>query len=550
MLKLGMRSALVMALLFGLLFAVGIGAMYSADMPMWFAIVFAVAVVGLQFLLAPTIIEWIYKISWVDAREVDPELASFIESSSAKCGIPVPRFGVIEDGNPNAFTFGHYPGNARVVVTRGLLDILSPRERDAVVAHELGHIKHYDFIVMTVAGLVPILLYIIYAWTRDRDNQAANAVALGAYLAYIVSQFIVLLLSRIREFFADDFSADVVGDPNALSMALVKISYGISRANKPVEEEGEKKKKGFFSKFKSKRGKKTAGFGNGTAMAAMGISSDKSGSGAVLSGISAGRKFDSGAMAAAMEWDIKNPWAFIYQLSSTHPLTAKRVLALNKKAESTGRAPLLAIPEEKAEGLGKAFVTDLIYYFMPITGAILSLLAAVLMGSLFSAGISLVPGIAVLTITAGFFIRFRYRYKSDFSVATVTGLLRELKVSKIRPVPIHMRGTIIGKGVPGLFWSEDLVLQDETGFIVLDYRQPFRLLDIIFGLRKAERFIGKEATVTGWYRRGMRPYVELYKIEAGDVKGKVLTYSLKTALIIIAFIAGVLMLANGVFALM
>ncbi|WP_338078437.1 M48 family metalloprotease [Clostridium tetanomorphum] len=63
----------------------------------------------------------------------------------------------------NAFTYGHIPKNARLVVTTGILDILNEEEQKAVIAHELGHIKHYDFIVMMIVSLIPMILYDIYS---------------------------------------------------------------------------------------------------------------------------------------------------------------------------------------------------------------------------------------------------------------------------------------------------------------------------------------------------------------------------------------------------
>ena len=84
--------------------------------------------------------------------------------------IPRPRFGVIDDGNPNAFTFGHYPGNARLVVTRGLLQMLDPQEVQAVVGHEMGHIAHWDFVVMTIAAVVPLVMYTLWIATRGRGR--------------------------------------------------------------------------------------------------------------------------------------------------------------------------------------------------------------------------------------------------------------------------------------------------------------------------------------------------------------------------------------------
>ena len=87
--------------------------------------------------------------------------------------------GIVDDGNPNAFTFGRTPRDARIWISRGLLERLDERELDAVVTHEVGHIKHWDFAVMTLAAVVPMVLYLAYLIARGSDRSEARAVALG-----------------------------------------------------------------------------------------------------------------------------------------------------------------------------------------------------------------------------------------------------------------------------------------------------------------------------------------------------------------------------------
>jgi len=90
------------------------------------------------------------------------------------------------------------PRDARVVVTSGLLSILTPEEANAVLAHEIGHVEHWDFAVMTIAALAPMMLYQLYVVTEKISN--FRAIAYSAYLCYLISQFIVLLLNRTRVF--------------------------------------------------------------------------------------------------------------------------------------------------------------------------------------------------------------------------------------------------------------------------------------------------------------------------------------------------------------
>ena len=106
MVNLAIRSVIVLALLFGLVFAVGIMALLATGLPVWLAVPFAVIVLALQYALGPFILQWIFKIQWTDPAQFNPQLAAFIARTCQERNIPQPRFGVIDDGNPNAFTFG------------------------------------------------------------------------------------------------------------------------------------------------------------------------------------------------------------------------------------------------------------------------------------------------------------------------------------------------------------------------------------------------------------------------------------------------------------
>src|ERR1041385_4425294 len=242
------RSLIILLLLYGLLFAIGDLYMARNGVPLWGAIIFAVIFIGLQYLLSPHVIEWTLAIHWDEFKsELPVKNWEFIEKLCADRGLKVPRIGVIHSGTPNAFCFGRVPGDARLVVTSGLLEVLTPEESNAVLAHEIGHIEHWDFAVMTLAALVPLLLYQFYVYTERISN--VRVIAYTAYLCYLLSQFVVLLLNRTREYFADHYSAEVTRTPDALSSALVKIAYGMVRAEGEYQKamaEGEKEEKSFW----------------------------------------------------------------------------------------------------------------------------------------------------------------------------------------------------------------------------------------------------------------------------------------------------------------
>jgi heat shock protein HtpX len=127
-------------------------------------------------------------------------------------------------------------------------------------------------------------------------------------------------------------------------------------------------------------------------------------------------------------------------------------------------------------------------------------------------------GLPVLGLGVGSLIKTMLVYRGDhFAPLSITGLLHKVKVSNIRPVPARLRGTIIGKGVPGLIWSEDFVMRDGTGILFLDYRQPLRIWEWLFGLFRAGDFTGKPVEVVGWFRRAPVPYLELKSITVDGV---------------------------------
>lgn len=527
MANLVLRSLLVLSLMFGLLFAIGMVGLTVIQAPVGWSVVFALGILFLQFLLGPWILQLIYKIEWRDPKSISPALAAFIDRVCEDRKIPHPRFGVIHDGNPNAFTFGHYPGDARLVVTTGLLELLDGEEYQAVVAHELGHIAHWDFVVMTIASAVPLILYVLYRFSisrgRNKEGLYLAAVGVVSYVAYIVSQFIALLLSRVREYYADQFAAEVTGNPNALSSALVKVAYGLATARK------DKKDKKADIRLNAAR--------------AFGIFDPKAAQSLALAGAANGEvTLDS--MQNAMKWDLWNPWAFFNELSSTHPLAAKRIRALAQQSEAIGQLPRLKLEAKPTESYWDDFAIDLGIKYLPMVvlgASALAVFAAVQAGQ----SVLGVAGFGLLMTCLTWWMQRRVMYRHEFDQArTVNSLIGEVKVSTVRPIACQLEGEIIGRGVPGLFFSEDLVLQDNTGYITIDYRQPLGILDILFGWLKADKLVGRRGTAFGWYRRALRPYFEMrwLVMEDGE-KIASYTYPLTQFFVYAGMLAGVILLA-------
>ncbi len=507
------RSILVLLALYALVFAIGDAFLMHENAPVWIAVAFVLVFIVAQFTFSPQLIEWVFSIDW-DESALPAANRQFVEELCQRRGLPPLRFGVIHSGTPNAFSFGRFRKDARVVVTQGMLDIFTVDEANAVLAHEIGHIEHYDFAIMTLAAAAPLVLYQMYVFGNRVKN--LRAVAWCAYFAYIIGQFLVLTLNRTREYWADHYSAECTHAPGDLSSALVKIAYGM------VKQDGE-----FRETLKSgsaeekKLSARQRQFGG--AMALMGIANLNSGMSLALA------MANPQQAAEVMRWDLVNPWARVYELSSTHPLTALRVRALNETAEQMQLPisyPLPDGPTGRKIRWGN-FPLEFFLWIAPFACIAALVFHGFLRTSLAQRGIELPETVMPwLLIATGVFwaLRIAFRYRGKFHEARIQTLLEDLDVSQMTPRAVELRGEIIGNGVPGVFWSPDLVMQDETGQMFVLYRSSIPFGRLFFALTDAYRFIGEQVTVRGWYRRGLRPYIEL-----SDIRAKVSKTSLPSS---------------------
>lgn len=528
--NLWIRSAGVLALLYGLLGLVLITMAQFGIVTSGVAVAIGAAIIVLQFALGPWIMDlmlrWIYKFSWVPVDALPEHLRDFVTRVCAEQGMKVPSFGLIHDGAPNAFTYGHTPSNMRVVITQGILDLLEPAEVEGVVAHELGHGKNWDMLLMTVVQLVPLVMYYLYRTAmqfgdRGKDGGYRVAVAVGAYVLYIASEYVVLWFSRCREYYADRFAGKVTGDPNALASALVKIGYGLAARGEHAAEEQ-------VADAKGKKNPKKAMIPALDGIGALGIFDRKSAVAMVASSAAALGTAGTGGihkenLKSAMQWDLWNPWATFYELNSTHPLVAHRLQYLGDQAAAMGQEPFVVFDRRKPESYWDDFAVDLLVMLLPVLLLLVGLAAAAAfgvysLGALAGKGWLTLIGLPLVGLGIGSLVKAWFTYRGDyFAPLSVAGLLHKVKVSAVRPVPARLRGTIIGKGVPGLIWSEDFVMRDGTGILFLDYRQPLRIWDWLFGLLRAGQFAGKDVEAVGWFRRSPVPYLELKSITVDGV---------------------------------
>ncbi len=164
------------------------------------------------------------------AIEVGPDQAhglyEIVERIAHNAHTPMPRVYIIPDRTPNAFATGRNPSHAAVAITEGLLDLLSPQEVEAVMAHEMSHVKHYDILIgtiaATIAGAISLLAQFGMFFNNNRQQNFIVMLVL-MILMPIAAAVIQMAISRNREYMADEGSAYLTGHPEWLQSALAKL---------------------------------------------------------------------------------------------------------------------------------------------------------------------------------------------------------------------------------------------------------------------------------------------------------------------------------------
>jgi heat shock protein HtpX len=193
-----------------------------------------------QWLFAPYIVGALYKVRALPETE-NPKLHETVSTLSQKSGISKPKLMLSSIQLPNAFAYGSPLTGNRVAVTEGLLKSLNEDEVEAVIGHELGHLKHRDVQTMMVVSFLPALFYYIgfsLMWsgnTQNNKNNSGNSALMGiGFMAFSwILNIFILNLSRTREYYADRHSVSVVDNgAQKLSSGLARIVHTTQRTSR------------------------------------------------------------------------------------------------------------------------------------------------------------------------------------------------------------------------------------------------------------------------------------------------------------------------------
>ena len=519
--NLALASAVTLTLIAGMVLVLVLGTTLILDsenpgLGLGFSVVITLIFNVAAFFISPWLMDlsqkWLYQTQWVslaDVAQKSPETAEVIRKVCAAKNIKQPRLGIIDDQNPTAFTYGSLPNSARLVVSQGLFTYLDDEEVAAVYAHELGHIVHWDFAVMTVASTLIQICYLISIFARrmgrrgsSKSRDAFQTAALVAYIFYLVGSYLLLYLSRVREYFADRFAAETTGNPNALSRALVKIAYGIVEETSQAEEPS-----------RLLEGTRALGIYDAKAATATGTAYRVASSPEKI-----GKVF---------LWDMFNPWGWWMELNSTHPLTGKRVRALSTYAEQLGLA--IEFDMGKVIGEGKRlskkrlygnFATDIVLYCSEGIGLLIGLIVGlVAMGTLPLPSPPLAIACPLIGLGVGVVCKALVMYP-NYENAPKTNILELMSdpyASPLRGKPAKLQGELIGRGQAGYKFGSDLKIQDKTGMLYLRYSSRFGPIgNFLFGMKRVQNLIGSSVASRGWFRRGNMPWMDLIQLKTAD----------------------------------
>jgi heat shock protein HtpX len=218
-------------LLLLLLYIVFMTVLLALGVGTWVIILLAVGMGLFQYFFSDKLVLWSTGARVIEGDEY-PELQLMVEKLCKEAGLPLPKIAIMQSPVPNAFATGRSPNHAVVACTDSIMRLLSRDELEAVLAHELAHVKNRDILTMTLASFIAMIASLIMQsfffsalfGGRNREGGSWIVVWIVSIIVYALSTLLILALSRYREFAADRGSAMITRNPRALISALNKIS--------------------------------------------------------------------------------------------------------------------------------------------------------------------------------------------------------------------------------------------------------------------------------------------------------------------------------------
>ena len=494
---------------------------------------------GLQTLPTTTLINY--------SKEANKLLRTFCKKQKIR-GITLK---VLPIDVPIAFSYGCLPRFFRIVVSQGLLDNLAEDEIATIYAREISHVQNGDFRLMSMANLMLQIPYTIYwqltfwaDWLLDFINHQLPDILPGvikSFLPILVSVFRVfaaiistlsyglywllklpiLWFSRRRVYYSDRLACNLTGNPNALTRAILKITIGMAN-----DVENQTKIRNLLESFE--------------ILMPVGINQ----------AITAGSVISYSGFESIFNWDIVNPYRRWLELNNSHPLLGDRLKILgfyanfwkietelnlgNINANVTAKNKLSNTQKQNIYTPQNLDWQKLSLQGAPFFGILIGLISAIFLWliGLISSVIGLwrldwlFGDIAILVscLAMGFSIGILMRINHFFPDIKLTKisqnpdlleLLTDLKALPLDSQIIQFKGKLLGKSGMSNWLGQDLILQTTKGLVRLHYSEKFGPLGNLWPkINRPSDLTGKSITVTGWWRRGATPWIDINALKS------------------------------------
>ncbi|ARV62287.1 Zn-dependent protease with chaperone function [Nostocales cyanobacterium HT-58-2] len=430
------------------------------------------------------------------------ETVRLLQRCCQQRGWKLPKLFVLPLSAPVALTYGNLPRTARIVVSQGLLDKLADDEIATVYASQLGHIAHWDFVVMSLVLLVTILAYKIYQqlsqWGDRTTTRIWRAVmAIMANLAYGVWCLLTgtsIWLSQLRLYYSDCFAVEITGNPNGLVRALLKIAIGIAADIQKQEHTS--------WQLESLNILAPVGYQQSIC----------------LGSIAPHTTFESFFM-----WDSLNPYRWWFVINNTHPLIGDRLQRILSIARHWHLETELNLESQQPLRVKHQ---SFLFQCAPFLGILLGVMCAILIWLIWQTaytlkflnlkwiydGWSFVTGCLLIGFSIGILIRTN-SFFPDIKLTTaqtddrLPDLLSNPAVLPSDSMSVRLVGKLLGRRGTSNCLGQDLILQSSTASVKLHH---------IWSLGQQvnpQDLIGRQITVTGWLRRGATPWIDIQTLQ-------------------------------------
>ena len=446
-------------------------------------------------------------------RTASPEAATLIGKYCRKRGWPLPTLWKLPTDVPLIFSYGWLPRNARLVVSEGLLTQLEADEIATLVAYELSHWKTGYWLLLSLQGFILQLFHQLYwklaLWGNRQPQYFSVPLGVFSTLSYCVFWLVRipgLWVSRIRTYYGDRAATEITGNPNGLTRALAKLSFGLAAS---VERQGY-----------------TPAMLESTALLLP-----------VVPDLARYSLYGQLPLSQFFSWDSCHPLRAWMSVGDAHPPLGDRIRLMMAYSQHWKLPPEIQLPpsSRRRKGLTAQDWRLLVSQATPFVGLAIGLAVGILLwliGAIadqveFAAldwmdkDSGLFKCCLLLGLGVGTILRLN-RFFPDVSMGMpltqdLAPWLSDPELLPVNSLATKLSGTVIGR--PGLanWLGQDLLLQTSMGLHKLHYFSVLGPLGNVFSLgQKMTTAIGQTVQVLGWFRRGTQPWFDIDSVRLSN----------------------------------